>query len=91
MPSPEAVDGRAATRGASLAAGRGSDRAGSRLASVEDEFGSLLTVVVDRTTARFFQVTAFGAEELPASRRSGSGVEIPESRRAAGHGRASLE
>ena len=36
------------------------------LASAEDEFGTLLTAVVDRTTARFFQVTAFGAEELPS-------------------------
>ncbi len=35
------------------------------LASVEDEFGTLLTAVLDRTSARFFQVTAFGAEELP--------------------------
>ena len=33
------------------------------LASVEDEFGNLLTVVLDRTAARFFTVTAFGAEE----------------------------
>ncbi|MBK6423737.1 MAG: hypothetical protein IPJ95_11005 [Gemmatimonadetes bacterium] len=34
------------------------------LASVEDEIGSLLTVVLDRTSARLFEVTAFGAEEL---------------------------
>lgn len=34
------------------------------LASVDDEIGSLLTVVLDRTTARLFEVTAFGAEEL---------------------------
>lgn len=34
------------------------------LASVEDEIGTLLTVVLDRTTARLFEVTAFGAEEL---------------------------
>lgn len=34
------------------------------LASVEDEFGSLLTAVVDRMSARFFLVTAFRAEEL---------------------------
>ena len=36
------------------------------LASVEDEFGRLLTVVLDRTAARFFEVTAFGAVELPS-------------------------
>ncbi|MDZ4863099.1 MAG: hypothetical protein SGJ01_06585 [Gemmatimonadota bacterium] len=34
------------------------------LASVEDEFGNLLTVVLDRTAARFFTVTAFGAQEV---------------------------
>lgn len=34
------------------------------LASVEDEIGTLLTVVVDRNSARFFEVTAFGATEL---------------------------
>ncbi len=34
------------------------------LASVEDEIGTLLTVVLDRTTARVFEVTAFGAAEL---------------------------
>jgi peptide subunit release factor 1 (eRF1) len=34
------------------------------LASVEDEVGTLLTVVLDRTAARIFQVTAFGTEEL---------------------------
>jgi len=34
------------------------------LASVEDEFGHLLTVVLDRTSARIFEVTAFGAEEV---------------------------
>jgi peptide subunit release factor 1 (eRF1) len=34
------------------------------LASVEDEIGTLLTVVLDRTAARIFAVTAFGAEEL---------------------------
>ncbi len=34
------------------------------LASVEDEFGHLMTVVLDRTAARFFTVTAFGAEEV---------------------------
>lgn len=38
------------------------------LASVEDEFGRLLTVVLDRTGARFFQVTAFDATELPGLR-----------------------
>jgi len=34
------------------------------LASVEDEFGRLLTVVLDRTSARFFEVTAYGTQEL---------------------------
>jgi len=35
------------------------------LASAEDEFGRILTAVLDRTAARFFQVTAFGATEVP--------------------------
>jgi peptide subunit release factor 1 (eRF1) len=34
------------------------------LASVEDEFGRLLTVVFDRTSARFFEVTAYQTTEL---------------------------
>lgn len=34
------------------------------LTAVEDEIGTLLTVVVDRTAARIFEVTAFGATEL---------------------------
>jgi peptide subunit release factor 1 (eRF1) len=34
------------------------------LASVEDEVGMLLTVVLDRTAARIFEVTAFGTVEL---------------------------
>jgi peptide subunit release factor 1 (eRF1) len=38
------------------------------LASVEDEFGRLLTVVLDRTAARFFEVAAYGAVELPGLR-----------------------
>ena len=38
------------------------------LASVEDEFGRLLTVVLDRTSARFFEVTAYRANELPSLR-----------------------
>jgi peptide subunit release factor 1 (eRF1) len=38
------------------------------LASMEDEFGRLLTVVMDRTSARFFEVTAFEARELPGLR-----------------------
>jgi peptide chain release factor subunit 1 len=38
------------------------------LASVEDEFGRLLTVVLDRTSARFFQVTAWATEELSGLR-----------------------
>ncbi len=38
------------------------------LASVEDEFGRLLTAVVDRASARFFEVTAFNTLELPGLR-----------------------
>lgn len=34
------------------------------LAGVEDEIGRLLVVVADRASARFFQVTAFGAEPV---------------------------
>lgn len=36
------------------------------LASIEDEFGQMLTVVLDRTSARFFEVSAFGTRELEA-------------------------
>jgi peptide subunit release factor 1 (eRF1) len=35
------------------------------LASVEEEFGRLLTVVLDRSRARFFEVTAHDSHELP--------------------------
>jgi peptide subunit release factor 1 (eRF1) len=38
------------------------------LASVEDEFGHLLAAVLDRTGARFFEVTAYEAVELPGLR-----------------------
>jgi peptide subunit release factor 1 (eRF1) len=38
------------------------------LASVEDEFGRLLTVVLDRASARFFEVTAFATRELSGLR-----------------------
>jgi peptide subunit release factor 1 (eRF1) len=38
------------------------------LASVEEEFGRLLTVVLDRAGARFFEVTAFDTRELPGLR-----------------------
>jgi len=38
------------------------------LASIEDEFGRVLTVVLDRTSARFFEVTAYNATELPGLR-----------------------
>lgn len=38
------------------------------LASVEDEFGRLLTVVFDRTGARFFEVTAYASTELAGLR-----------------------
>ncbi len=34
------------------------------LAAADDEFGRILTAVLDRTAARFFQVTAFGATEV---------------------------
>ncbi len=34
------------------------------LASVEEEFGRLVTVVLDRSRARFFEVTAFDCREL---------------------------
>jgi len=34
------------------------------LAAADDEFGRVLTAVLDRTAARFFQVTAFGATEV---------------------------
>jgi peptide chain release factor subunit 1 len=38
------------------------------LASVDEEFGRLLTVVIDRTAARVFEVTAFAAEEVASMR-----------------------
>ncbi|MEP7176067.1 MAG: hypothetical protein ABI860_05895 [Gemmatimonadales bacterium] len=38
------------------------------LASVEDEFGRLLTVVLDRMGARFFEVTAYNTRELSGIR-----------------------
>jgi peptide chain release factor subunit 1 len=46
------------------------------LAALEDEVGRLLTVVVDRTSARIFEVSAFEAREVaslraPASTRGG--------------------
>ncbi len=34
------------------------------LAAADDEFGRVLTAVLDRTAARFFRVTAFGSEEV---------------------------
>lgn len=49
------------------------------LAGIEDDIGSLWAVVVDRASARFFRVTAFGAEvagpavELEAPARSRTG------------------
>ncbi len=49
------------------------------LASVEDEFGHLLTAVTDRTAARFFEVTAFGVEEL-------AGLHAPNTRGGRFHG-----
>ena len=38
------------------------------LASVEEEFGRLLTVVLDRTRARFFEVTAYESQEVSGLR-----------------------
>jgi peptide chain release factor subunit 1 len=38
------------------------------LASIDDEFGRLLTVVLDRTSARFFEVTAWATRELTGLR-----------------------
>jgi peptide chain release factor subunit 1 len=38
------------------------------LASVDEEFGRLLAVVFDRASARFFEVTAYEALELPGLR-----------------------
>ena len=38
------------------------------LASIEEEFGRLLTVVLDRTSARFFEVTAWATQELTGLR-----------------------
>ena len=38
------------------------------LASIEDEFGRLLTVVLDRASARFFEITAYATQELPGLR-----------------------
>ena len=36
------------------------------LAAVDDEFGRVLCVTYDRTSARFFEASAFGIEELPS-------------------------
>ena len=38
------------------------------LASIEDEFGRVLAVVLDRTSARFFEVTAYETRELSGLR-----------------------
>ena len=35
------------------------------LLGLEEEFGTILTVVYDRTAARFFEVTAYDCAELP--------------------------
>jgi peptide chain release factor subunit 1 len=45
------------------------------LVALEEEFGTILAVVCDRTSARFFTVTAYDAAELP-------GLAVPESGRA---------
>ena len=63
------------------------------LASVEDEFGRLLTVVLDRTAARFFEVTAYQAVELPGLRADSTrGKRFRgRRRRPVGLGRAHLQ
>jgi peptide chain release factor subunit 1 len=38
------------------------------LAAIEEEFGRVLTVVLDRASARFFEVTAYATTELPGLR-----------------------
>jgi peptide chain release factor subunit 1 len=45
------------------------------MVALEEEFGTILAVVCDRTSARFFVVTAYDAEEL-------SGLAAPDSSRA---------
>jgi peptide chain release factor subunit 1 len=45
------------------------------LVALEEEFGTILAAVCDRTSARFFTITAFDAAELP-------GLSAPESGRA---------
>src|SRR5574341_1295081 len=42
------------------------------LVALEEEFGRIAVVAADRTSARFFLVTAFGAEELPALAATGA-------------------
>ena len=55
------------------------------LASVQDEFGRLLTVVVDRMGARFFEVTAYDTQELAGLRaRQHPGQALSRRRHAAG-------
>jgi peptide subunit release factor 1 (eRF1) len=57
------------------------------LASVEDEFGRLLAVVFDRTSARFFDVTAYEALELPGLRADSTrGARFRGERDSAGGG-----
>jgi peptide subunit release factor 1 (eRF1) len=38
------------------------------VAALDDEVGRILAVVLDRTAARFFEVSAFGVDELPGLR-----------------------
>jgi peptide subunit release factor 1 (eRF1) len=57
------------------------------LASVEDEFGRVLAVAFDRTSARFFDVTAYGARELPGLRADSTrGARFRGERDSAGRG-----
>jgi peptide subunit release factor 1 (eRF1) len=57
------------------------------LASVEEEFGRLLAVVFDRTSARFFEVTAHESRELPGLRADSTrGARFHGERGSAGGG-----
>jgi peptide chain release factor subunit 1 len=49
------------------------------LVALEQEFGAILVAACDRTGARFFEITAFGASELP-------GLAAPASRGSRFHG-----
>jgi peptide subunit release factor 1 (eRF1) len=72
-------------------------RIGSRFAvrellAAERDFGTILAAVVDRAHARFFDVTAFGAVELPglASPATRGGKYHSDRQGAPGHGEAAF-